>query len=125
MARDDMESVREFVANRSEPAFAELVARHIALVHSAARRQAGHAHLAEEITQAVFIILARKAASLGPDTILSAWLYRPTRFAAADTLKLQRRRQRWEQEASMQSSLNDSMPDTWAQIAPFLDEAMA
>ncbi len=51
--RDDMTLVREFAATKSEPAFAALVERHIGLVHSAALRQAGDAHLAEEITQAV------------------------------------------------------------------------
>ena len=99
MMSDDMTLVREFAANQSEPAFAALVERHIALVHSAARRQVGDAHLAEEITQAVFIILARKAASLGTKTILSAWLYRTTRYAAADALRARRRRQAREQLA--------------------------
>ena len=126
MMSDDMTLVREFAANQSEPAFATLVERHIALVHSAALRQVGDAHLAEEITQAVFIILARKAASLGPKTILSAWLYRTTRYAAADALRARRRRQAREQEAFMQSILNE--PDTnaaWTQLAPLLDDAMA
>ena len=122
---DDMELVREFTAHASEAAFASLVERHIGLVHSGAVRQVGDAHLAQEITQAVFIILARKAGSLGPDTILSAWLYRATRYAAADTLKLQRRRQRREQEAYMQSTLDAPDTDTWPQIAPLLDECMA
>src|ERR1039457_7179587 len=110
MMSDDMTLVREFAANQSEPAFATLVERHIALVHSAALRQVGDAHLAEEITQAVFIILARKAASLGTKTILSAWLYRTTRYAAADALKARRRRQAREQEAHMQSILNSRTP---------------
>jgi RNA polymerase sigma factor (sigma-70 family) len=125
MMNDDMTLVREFAAHQSDPAFAAIVERHVALVHSAALRQAGDAHLAEEITQAVFIILARKAASLGPRTILSAWLYRATRYAAADALRARRRRQAREQEAHMQSILNQPDPDAWAQLAPLLDVALA
>ncbi len=122
---DDMALVREFAASRSEPAFAALVQRHIGLVHSAAMRQVSDAHLAEEIAQAVFIILARKAPKLGPKTILSAWLYRTTRFAAADALRARRRRQAREQEAHMQSILNQPDSETWTQLAPLLDDAMA
>jgi RNA polymerase sigma factor (sigma-70 family) len=125
MMSDDMTLVREFATNQSEPAFAALVERHIALVHSAALRQVGDAHLAEEITQAVFIILARKAASLGLKTILSAWLYRTTRYAAADALKAKRRRQAREQKAYMQSTLNEPQEDPWPQLAPLLDDALA
>jgi len=125
MMSDDMTLVREFATNQSEPAFAALVERHIALIHSAALRQVGDAHLAEEITQAVFIILARKAASLGAKTVLSAWLYRTTRYAAADALRARRRRQAREQVAHMQSILNEPQEDAWAQLAPLLDDALA
>src|ERR1041385_6271148 len=98
MTTDDMALLGEYAAAGSEEAFAEIVSRHVHLVYSAARRQLGDPHLAEEVTQAVFIILARKARSLGPDTILSGWLYRTARYASADVLKMQRRRQRREQE---------------------------
>src|SRR3954447_4258859 len=107
MMSDDMVLVREFGASQSEAAFAALVRRHIALVHSAAMRQVGDAHLAEEIAQAVFIIFARRAQMLEPKTVLSAWLYRTTSYAAADALKARRRRQAREQEAHMQSLLNE------------------
>src|SRR5882724_5817135 len=98
MMTDDMELVRDYAATQSEQAFSELVSRHINLVYSVALRQVQDTQLAEDITQAVFIILARKANSLGPGTILSGWLYRTARYAAADALKTQRCRQRREQE---------------------------
>ena len=124
MPTDDLDLLREYARRNSEEAFATLVARHINLVYSVALRQARDPHLAEEITQAVFIILARKAASLGPKTILPGWLCRTARYASANALTIQRRRQRREQEAHLQSVLNESEPSAWPQIAPLLDGAM-
>ncbi len=120
-----MALVRDYASRQSEPAFATLVARHIALVHSVALRRVGDAHLAQDVTQAVFIILARKAGTLGPDTILSAWLYRTACYVAAETLRTRRRREQREQEAYMQSTLNDPPADAWAQLSPLLEDAMA
>jgi len=77
-----------------------------------------------KLTQTVFVILARKASSLGANTILSGWLCRTARYASANALTIQHRRQRREQEAHMQSHLNESEHDTWAQIAPLLDNAL-
>ena len=119
-----MTLVREYAQSNSEQAFATLVSQHINLVYSVALRQVHDPHLAEEITQAVFIVLARKAKSLSPKTILSAWLCRTARNVSANTLKIQRRRQLREQESHMQSILNESDSDAWSQIAPLLDEAL-
>jgi uncharacterized protein (TIGR03435 family) len=126
MMNDDMALVREYTASQSETAFETLVSCHVNLVYSAALRQVRDPHLAEEISQAVFVILARKAGSLGSQTILSGWLYRAARFAAADALKTRRRRQRREQEACMQSTFDDHPMDAaWRELSPLLDEAMA
>src|ERR1039458_1515594 len=127
MLNDDLTLLREYARRNSETAFAALVSRHVNLVYSVALRQVRDAHLAEEITQAVFIILARKADSLGDKTILSGWLCRTARYASANALTIQRRRQHREQEAHMQSILNEAAnePDeTWNQIVPLLDGAM-
>lgn len=122
---DDMDLVREYALLKSERAFETLVSRYINLVYSTALRQARDPHLAEEIAQAVFVLLARKANSLGPTTILPSWLYRATGFVTADTLKLERRRVKREQEAYMQATLDVPEDQTWRQIAPLLDAAIA
>jgi RNA polymerase sigma factor (sigma-70 family) len=121
---DDHELLAEYARTESEAAFAALVARYVNLVHSAAWRFTGNPHHAEEITQAVFIILARKAGGLRRGTVLSGWLYQTARLTAANFVKGEIRRQRREQEAYMQSTLTDPEPAAWAQIAPLLDEAM-
>src|ERR1017187_7568216 len=126
MMNDDMGLVREYAASQSEQTFETLVSRHVGLVHSAAVRQGGDPHLAEEISQTVFIILARKAGSLNPKTILAGWLYRTTRYVSAAALKIQRRRERREQEAHMQAVIQGTQTDpAWEQFSPLLDEAMA
>jgi uncharacterized protein (TIGR03435 family) len=125
MQPDDMQLVREFATRQSEPAFAELVQRHVNLVYSAARRRVQDDHLAEEIAQAVFIILARKAGSLGPKTVLTGWLYRTTQYAAADALKQRRRQRQREHAAYMESNRNAPENDpAWQQLAPLLETAM-
>ncbi|HLX72915.1 MAG TPA: sigma-70 family RNA polymerase sigma factor [Verrucomicrobiae bacterium] len=125
MTPDDTRLMHEYVSRHSDEAFAALVARYTNLVYSAALRQLGSPELAEEVTQAVFVILARKAAGLGPKTILSGWLYRTARFVAIAARKRESRRQHREQEAYMQSELDQQSGVGWEQLAPLLDEAMA
>jgi RNA polymerase sigma factor (sigma-70 family) len=125
MQNDDLKLLREYARNHSEAAFGTLVTRYVDLVYSVAVRQARDPHLAEEITQAVFIILARKAGGLGEQTILPGWLCRTARYAAANALAMERRRWQREQEAHMQNLLDEQgHSETWTQIAPLLDEAM-
>ena len=60
----DQQLLRDYAENRSEPAFAELVRRHVDLVYSAGLRMVRDAHLAEDVTQGVFVALAKSAPQL-------------------------------------------------------------
>ena len=123
---NDIALLREYAGRNSEPAFAALVHRHINLVYSVALRFTGNCEDAQDATQAVFIILAQKAASLNQRTILTGWLYETTRFTAMRLLRTKARQQAREQEAYMQSTLNNPDADgVWKQLAPLLEEAMA
>ncbi|HWD92232.1 MAG TPA: sigma-70 family RNA polymerase sigma factor [Verrucomicrobiae bacterium] len=122
---DDITLLREYARCNSEEAFAALVSRHVNLVYSVALRDVQDPYLAEEITQAVFIILARKAESFDSKVVLSGWLCRTVRYTSANALTVQRRRQQREREAYMQSILNEPEPDAWKQIAPVLSGAMS
>src|SRR6266404_3498322 len=79
MQNDDLNLLRDYAGRNSDEAFTTLASRYVNLVYSVALRQVRDPHLAEEITQAVFIILARKARSLSPKTILSGWLCRTSK----------------------------------------------
>jgi uncharacterized protein (TIGR03435 family) len=120
----DNELLRRYSREGSESAFAALVTRYVNLVYSAALRKTGSTYVAEEVTQAVFIILARKAGGLREETILSSWLYQTTRLTAANFVRTEFRRARREQEAYMQSSSNETESAVWQQIEPFLEDAM-
>ena len=124
--QSDMELLQDYDRQGLQEAFAEVVQRHVNLVYSVALRHVGIAAQAEEIAQAVFVILARKTASLRPDTVLESWLYETARLTSLSFLRSERRRQMREQEAYMQSTLNESTnTEVWNQLAPMLDEAMS
>jgi RNA polymerase sigma factor (sigma-70 family) len=124
---DDLELLRKYAAEGSDDAFRTILERHIGLVYSAALRQVRDPHLAEEVTQAVFVVLARKAGSLSSGTMLVGWLFRTTRFVAARAVRDRQLRQLREQEAAhMEHCLSAPANDVaWEDVAPALDDAMA
>jgi RNA polymerase sigma factor (sigma-70 family) len=122
---DDGALLRQYSENHSDEAFAALVTRHINLVYSVALRQVGNLHQAEEITQAVFIILAKKAASLRHEKALSSWLFQVARLTANNFIRSESRRRHREEEAYMQSVLDEAGTEVWPRIASLLDDAVA
>ena len=123
MSETDLELLARYNRQHAEDAFAELVRRHLGLVYSAALRQVRSPQLAEEVAQSVFIDLARNAARLKPDTILTAWLYQVTRRTAIDVVRREASRQLREQIATEMNAMNATAAD-WTRIEPLLDEAM-
>ena len=123
MSNTDSELLKRFNRDQAEDAFAEIVRRHVDLVHSAALRQVRSPQLAEEVAQSTFTDLARNAHRLAPDTILTGWLYQVTRRTAIDVVRREARRQLREQIATELNAMNATTTD-WTHIEPLLDEAM-
>jgi RNA polymerase sigma factor (sigma-70 family) len=124
----DQALLREFVDARSQQAFAELVERHAGMVYSAALRQTRDRHLAEDVSQAVFLLLAERARTIGPRVVLSGWLYNSARYAGLAARRGSERRRRHEQKAadsmtSRKQPLGESVE--WSEVEPAIDEAMA
>src|SRR6266404_4202207 len=114
---DDIALLRQYTEQNSEEAFAALVTRHVNKVYSVALRHTRNAHHSEEITQAVFVILAKNSRQLRKGVILSGWLHRTARLTAVTFIRSEIRRVCREQEAHMQTILNESQSDAWPRIA--------
>jgi RNA polymerase sigma factor (sigma-70 family) len=121
----DQQLIRDYTGSRSEPAFAELARRHVDFVYSAALRLVRDTHLAEDVTQAVFVALAQNASELTDRPALSGWLHRTTQNLAANAVRSDVRRRAREQEAAVMHEILSAEPDAgWEQIAPQLDAAL-
>ena len=117
---EDSELLRRYAMEEDEEAFGELVQRHVGLVYSAALRQVRDAHLAEDITQTVFLKLARKAKALPEGVVLAGWLHSDTRFTSLEVLRKERRRAARE---AIPMEANDE--NNWNELQPVIDEALA
>jgi RNA polymerase sigma factor (sigma-70 family) len=126
--RDDRELISEYVRTGAQAPFAELVERYVNLVYSAAARQVGDRHLAEDVTQGVFVVLAQKAKGLRDETVLGAWLLKVTRYAAMDAVKAAGRRRKHEQRAAAMNTEttqgNSEDAAQWGDLRGVIDEAL-
>lgn len=129
---DDRQLLRRFVDDHSQAAFAALTARYLSLVYSTCRRELGDADLAEDVTQAVFLILARKAPSLRREVVLSGWLFQTARFAARNARLQETRRKATEGKATegkATETVREQQMETdnaaWTDIEPLLNQSLA
>lgn len=123
---DDFDLMTRYVEEGSKEAFAELVRRHVALVYSSALRQMRNPHDAQDVTQAVFISLARDAHKLDRRKILAGWLMTATRYLCSHARRSASRRRSHERRAAeLAYTMSKQTDSAWEQIAPDLDDAIA
>jgi RNA polymerase sigma factor (sigma-70 family) len=121
----DSQLLRAYTEQSAEPAFAELVRRYLDFVYSAALRMVCDSHLAEDVTQNVFIALAKQAPRLADRPVLSGWLHCTAQNIAAQTVRTDVRRRAREQETVAMNKLHaDESDANWEQIGPHLDAAL-
>jgi RNA polymerase sigma factor (sigma-70 family) len=109
---EDRQLVADLLGSNRDSALAECVRRYGPMVKRSAWRITGDEHLAEDVCQAVFFVLLRKAASLTNVNLLGAWLYRVAVTAARDVVKMQARRQKREQESAMKPQAQNKLTTT-------------
>src|SRR5215213_1224967 len=92
MTTDDFDLLQAYARDRSQDAFARLVAKYSDMVFATSLRRTRRRDLAEDVTQAVFIVLGRSAAKLHKNGSLGAWLHKTAIHASANALRAERRR---------------------------------
>jgi RNA polymerase sigma factor (sigma-70 family) len=126
----DGELLRQYAAGGREGAFAEVVRRHVDWVYSAAVRVTRDPALAEDVTQGVFVALARKAGRLARHPAVTGWLFQAVRYGAAAAVRRERVRRRHEAQAMMNGRTAGGAVDgrevvDWDRVAGALEAAVA
>ncbi len=107
----------------SHQAFAQIVRRHIDWIYALALRRLRDPASADDVTQAVFVLLHRKSPNLPTDRAVVSWLHRTARYATLAAAKSINRRRNHESRAAMlQSTITNPHDPTWHDLAPMLDD---
>src|SRR6516165_5650076 len=121
----DAQLLDHFAARHDEAAFAVLVRRHGPMVLSVARRVLPCEQDAEDVFQATFLLLARKAASIRKAASVGSWLHGVARRLAVRVKAQGALRRHHERRAA---GRRDSRPGTeaaWRDVRAALDTALA
>ena len=126
-SQTDQELLLCYSETGSEAAFSEVVQRHVDLVFSAALRMVRDPHLAEDVSQRVFLALADNARTLADRPMLSGWLHRTAQNQAANAIRSDVRRRTREEEASAMNEPSSSPGSeaVWDSVAPQLDAVLS
>jgi RNA polymerase sigma factor (sigma-70 family) len=120
---DEGQLLERFVRLRDEEAFAELVARHGSLVLGLCRRLLGNVHDAEDVFQAAFFVLARKAATIHKPESLSCWLH-GVAYRLALKARAEAERRRLHERKAVLVSESEDVDLSWREVRGLLDEEL-
>ncbi len=123
--RSDAELLSEYRAHASSPAFAELVRRHAAMVWRTAARLLGDEHLAEDVTQATFLVLAGKPGAVGDGSRVGGWLHGIAERIARTELRSRARRSRREERVVIMRSVSGETAEMAPALVAELDAALS
>jgi RNA polymerase sigma factor (sigma-70 family) len=124
----DEKLLRQYVVDRSPDAFRQIVERYLTMVHAICRREVRNPEMAQDVTQAVFVLLAQKAPRLRRGTVLSGWLFTTARFASKVALRNELRRRHYETQAVEQMPRYEDQlqqAETAVMVEPWLNEALS
>jgi RNA polymerase sigma factor (sigma-70 family) len=122
-ALSDAQLIERFVARRDEAAFELLVWRHGTMVLNLCRRLLRQEQDAEDAFQATFLVLARKARSIGKRESCASWLYKVAfrvALAARTVLAVRAARERPCPDELPAVEAPDDL--AWRDLRPVLDE---
>jgi RNA polymerase sigma factor (sigma-70 family) len=123
---DDGLLLERFAGGRDQAAFEALVRRHGPLVWSVCRRVLGDPQDAEDAFQASFLILSRKAGSLGRPRTIAGWLYTVASHVSLRAKAVAGRRREREKAAMKSSrSVDDAQEPVWNNLKPVLDQELS
>jgi len=121
---EDRDLLGRFVRQRDEAAFEVLVWRHGPMVLSLCQRLLHNSHDAEDVLQAVFLTLVRKAATIGKRESLGSWLYKVAyRIALRARARAEKARARAVPLEELPAAGHDDEA-VWRELRPLLDEAI-
>ena len=118
--------LRRYARENSQEAFAVLTERYLGLVYSVCLREVHDTEQAQDVTQAVFLLLARTAPSFRSRTALPSWLFRTARFASQNARTRELRRRKYEKKAAMEMHPQARTENAaWEDIEPTLNQSLA
>jgi RNA polymerase sigma factor (sigma-70 family) len=119
---EDQQLLDRFVTHQDEAAFEALLQRYGPLVWGVCQRILQNRHDADDAFQATFLVLVRKAGSLGRRDLLGPWLYGVAYRIAVRARVNAAKRRRHEQRARRRTEADPMAELDWRDLRPILDE---